>query len=85
MATKASTLLKKANVHYEKMFNFLNRISVQLSEHLEGEFSVCHQSSDGWVVVWDDGKNSKITFDDLDKLLKLPKDEAVALLEELSI
>lgn len=85
MASKISTLMNKANSHLEKMTAFTNNVAKQLSDHLGEEVGVCYQYGDGWVVVHGDGHNSKLSFEEMESLLKMSPDEGISKLMDTTL
>lgn len=83
---KASHSLNTAETARARMEAALAPVNKRLSALLEdSNASVFYQHGDGWVVLFDGDHNAPLWTMDIDKLLTLGKDEALAYLRERSI
>ena len=79
----STTLIKKARILSNQIRVLLKPINIKLSEILEDESAhVVDQDGDGFCVCYgDDQANSCIAFMDIDKALRMTKDELLKALD----
>lgn len=83
---KYGKLLVQAGTHRQKMVKVLSQIDQALEKLLDDHSaSIQYQPSDGWVILFNDDYNAMIGSDELDKLLKMSKEEAFDYLMNKSI
>lgn len=83
---KASVLLQRAENYRLKMEKALDPINMALEKLFDDPVtSFTFQPGDGWVVLFGDGLNAKIGFDEIDHLLTMSREEAFDFLESRSI
>lgn len=87
---KASEHLRRAESAHKRMENHLAEINRRVAKLLapsNADAFVMFQPGDGFVVVWGDGlgNNTPVSPDELDGLLDMTYEAAVAWLEDWSI
>ena len=85
---KHSTMLKMADKHRIKMQRITDAITSDVAKLLEDDgnhLDVFYQHGDGWVVMFGDALNARLTFGEFDKLLSLNSKDALEFLMSKTI
>lgn len=84
---KASTILKRASVHYDKSTELIGSLREKLVVILGDDCAHISFSTDGLVIVYDGGMgNAAINLLDIDEFMKLTnKKEALEILDRARI
>lgn len=82
---KASVIMKRADKHRTAMEASLSEVRKRLQELLDtDETDVFYKSLDGWVILFGkdshDSYNAKLTFSQIDELLRMGREQAIEFL-----
>lgn len=86
MNVSPSRALASADVYRKDMEIQLDKINIPLARKLRDDGAhLVYQSGDGWCIYYGDGRNARISGEDLDRLFTMKKAEALAFLKTKQI